>query len=44
MDDEEGPVGALSFSHDDRLLASGNTDRGFIKVWAKPKNGKITEK
>ena len=34
--DNEGAVGALAFSHDDRLLASGNSNKGSIKVWAKP--------
>ena len=32
----DGPVGALAFSWDDRVLASGDAKNGTIKVWAKP--------
>lgn len=32
----DGPVGTLAFSYDDRVLASGDTVNGTIKVWGKP--------
>ncbi|MBN1931718.1 MAG: hypothetical protein JW786_08950 [Desulfobacterales bacterium] len=32
----EEPVGALSFSFDDRLLATGGSAKGNIRVWARP--------
>ncbi|RCV64896.1 hypothetical protein C5S53_06530 [Methanophagales archaeon] len=35
--ENEGPVGALAFSRDGRLLASGDAEKGVIEVWAKPK-------
>ena len=33
----EAPVGVVAFSYDDRLLGSGDTDKGFIRIWAKSK-------
>ena len=35
--DNERPVGALAFSRDGRLLASGDATKGEIKVWGKDK-------
>lgn len=32
----DGPVGALAFSWDDRVLASGDAVNSTIKVWGKP--------